>query len=34
MDEDVCLECQGAGCHLCDGTPLTEEEIEEQQNPF
>lgn len=32
MDEndDPCWNCEGAGCNECDGTPLTDEEVEEQ----
>jgi hypothetical protein len=25
-----CWDCEGAGCSTCDGSPLTDEEIEAQ----
>ena len=33
MDEeqDPCPDCDRAGCSTCDGTPLTDEEVDEQK---
>ena len=29
-DDTPCWNCEDAGCDVCDGTPLTDEEIAEQ----